>query len=130
MSNQRRTGLKNLYRNEFIRSPAWFARRDRWFRRHLRAGLVSCAACGIGDTQEHLELHHRDYHGVRIIRGTWQAWEDDADLLPLHPYCHELLHRLIDRDEVLAHHRTRRQASDHALAVLQLRLTQTKEEAS
>ena len=49
MSNARRTGLKNLYRQEFLRSPAWFARRDRWFRRHTCAGLVPCAACGIPD---------------------------------------------------------------------------------
>lgn len=129
MSNQRRTGLKNLYRQEFLRSPAWFARRDQWFHRHARAGLTPCAACRIRDTKEHLELHHRDYHGVQIIRGTWQAREDDADLIALHPYCHELLHRLIDRDEVLARYRTRQQASDHALAALQLRLSHVQEVA-
>ncbi|WP_433585828.1 hypothetical protein [Microbacterium hydrocarbonoxydans] len=130
MSNQRRTGLKNLYRQEFLRSPAWHARRDRWFRHHTRAGLVPCAACGIPDTADHLELHHRDYAGVSITRGVWQAWEDDADLIPLHPYCHELLHRLIDRDIILARHRTRRLASDHALTALQSRLPQLQEEAS
>ncbi|WP_341940343.1 hypothetical protein [Microbacterium sp. LWH10-1.2] len=130
MSNTRRTGLKNLYRLEFLRSPAWHARRDRWFRTHVRAGLVPCAACGIPDTADHLDLHHRDYAGVRIARGVWQAWEDDGDLTPLHPYCHELLHRLIDRDPVLARHRTRRQASDHALTILQQRLPHMLEEAS
>ncbi|WP_460798749.1 hypothetical protein [Microbacterium sp. GXF0217] len=119
MSNHRRTGLKNLYRQEFLRSPAWHARRARWFRRHARAGLVVCAACGIEDTKEHLELHHRDYRGVTIVRGLWQAWEDDADLVALHPYCHDLLHRLIDRDIILARHRTRQQATDHALTALQ-----------
>lgn len=129
MSNARRSGLKNLYRQEFLRSPAWLARRDRWFRRHSRAGLVPCAGCGIPDTPEHLELHHRDYRGVSLVRGVWQAWEHDADLMALHPYCHDLLHRLIDRDIVLARHRTRRQASDHALAALQ-RKTLTLGEAS
>lgn len=38
MSNQRRPGLLNLYRNEFLRSPVWFARRDRWFADELAAG--------------------------------------------------------------------------------------------
>lgn len=122
MTNQRRTGLKNLYRNEFLRSPAWFARRNRWFRAHRTDGTVACAACGRTTATDRLELHHRDYEGVRIVQGTWQAWEDDEDLIPLHPNCHELLHRLIDRDVVLAQHRTRRDASDYALLALQLKL--------
>lgn len=122
MTNRRRTGLKNLYRSEFLRSPAWFARRDRWFRTCTTDGTVACAACGVVTAKAGLELHHRDYQGVRIVQGTWQAWEDDEDLIPLHPSCHELLHRLIDRDVVLAQHRTRRDASDHALRMLQLKL--------
>lgn len=129
MSNRRRTGLKNLYRQEFLRSPAWFARRERWFRDHALAGSVACVACGIPSAKSELELHHLDYRGVRIIRGEWQAWEDDADLVAIHPYCHDLLHRLIDRDIVLAEHRTRRQASAHALRTLQ-RTLHNIEEAS
>ncbi|MDQ0615318.1 5-methylcytosine-specific restriction protein A [Microbacterium sp. W4I4] len=122
MTNQRRTGLKNLYREEFLRSPAWFARRNRWFRDHTATGALPCAACGVVTVKDELELHHRDYEGVRITQGVWQAWEDDDDLVALHPHCHELLHRLIDRDVVLARHRTRRDASDHALRALQLKL--------
>lgn len=127
MSNRRRTGLKNLYRDEFLRSRAWFARRERWFRDHTHSGQVPCAACGIPASKTHLELHHLDYHGVQIIRGEWQAWEDDDDLIALHPYCHELLHRLIDRDIILATHRTRRQASAHALQALQVKLRPVKD---
>ena len=127
MSNRRRTGLKNLYRDEFLRSRAWFARRERWFRAHTRTGIVPCAACGAPGTRAELELHHLDYRGVRIIRGEWQAWEDDRDLIALHPYCHDLLHRLIDRDIILATHRTRRQASAHALHVLQAKLHPAKD---
>lgn len=127
MSNRRRTGLKNLYRDEFLRSRAWFARRERWFRAHTRTGHVPCAACGVPGTRADLELHHLDYRGVRIIRGQWQAWEDDGDLIALHPYCHDLLHRLIDRDIILATHRTRRQASAHALHVLQVKLRPAKD---
>lgn len=126
MTNQRRTGLKNLYRDEFLRSPAWFARRDRWFRANIADGAVSCAACGVAALKGKLELHHRDYAGVRIVQGVWQAWEDDEDLIALHPNCHELLHRLIDRDVVLARHRSRRDASDHALRMLQLKLQEGK----
>lgn len=126
MSNRRRTGLKNLYRDEFLHSRAWFARRERWFRDHTNTGQVPCAACGIPGSKAQLELHHLDYRGVRIIRGEWQAWEDDDDLIALHPYCHELLHRLVDRDIILASHRTRRQASAHALQVLQVKLRPVK----
>lgn len=127
MSNTRRSGLKNLYRQEFLRSPAWHARRDRWFRAHTHAGFVACEACGIEDVKEHLELHHLDYTGISIAQGTWQAWEDDSDLIALHPYCHELLHRLIDRDKILARHRTRRAATDHALTALRARLADSLE---
>lgn len=126
MTNQRRTGLKNMYRDDFLRSPAWFARRDRWFRAHSANGTVLCASCGMATIKSKLELHHRDYEGVRIVQGTWQAWEDDDDLVALHPHCHELLHRLIDRDVVLARHRSRRDASDHALGMLQLKLQEAE----
>lgn len=122
MSNHRKTGLKNLYRQEFLRSPVWFGRRDRWFASYSRDGRVHCAACGEIGNPDQLELHHRDYRGVRITRGAWQALEADSDLVPLHPYCHELLHRLIDRDLVLAAHRSRRHASDSALASLRITL--------
>lgn len=127
MSNRRRTGLKNLYRDEFLHSRAWFDRRERWFRDHAKAKTVPCAACGRAGSKRELELHHLDYRGVRIIRGEWQAWEDDDDLVAMHPYCHELLHRLIDRDIILAKHRTRRQASAHALQMLQMKLHAVKD---
>jgi 5-methylcytosine-specific restriction protein A len=48
----------------------------------------------------------------------------------MHPYCHDLLHRLIDRDAVLARNRTRRAASDHALQRLRQKLRPVEGTAS
>lgn len=116
MSNRRRPALCNLYRSEFLRSRAWFARRDRWFREQAARGIpLTCAGCGRPAEKPQLELHHLDYKGIRTRRGRFHAGEAHDDLMPMHPYCHDLLHRLIDRDIILAHHRTRRDATHHAL---------------
>lgn len=123
MSNRRKTGLKSLYRREFLRSPAWFARRDRWFTEQTRRGLpLACAGCDRHASKAELELHHLDYRGVTLTEGVWRAAEPHSDLIPLHPYCHDLLHRLIDRDRVLAFHRSRRTASVIALQRLRAKL--------
>lgn len=55
-----------------------------------------------------LQLHHLDYQGVIRSDGGWRASERHDDLVPLHPSCHESLHRLIERDTVLSRHRSRR----------------------
>lgn len=124
MSNRRVPG-PSRYRSDFLRSPAWFARRDRWFRAHAHTGIpLTCMACGRGATPAQLELHHADYHGVSQVDGQWRARERHRDLVPLHPGCHELLHRLIDRDTVLSRGRDRRTASTLALARLHTKLTQ------
>lgn len=125
MSNRRTPLHANAYRTTFLRSRAWFARRDAWFA-HSAVGPqpLGCAACGIQADKRYLELHHLDYAGVqRLGNGGWVAREPDSDLIPLHPYCHELLHRLIDRDAVLSRHRTRRAASELALDALRRTLT-------
>ena len=123
MSNRRKTGVRNTYRAEFLRSPAWFARRSRWFRKQERLNRpLVCSACGGRATSAQLELHHLDYAGVRFVGGGWRAFERHDDLVPLHPYCHDLLHRLIDRDRVLAFHRSRRVASLVALERLRVKL--------
>lgn len=116
MSNRRKPTRANLYRAEFLTSPAWLARRARWFRKELRMrGILRCRACGRAAPKEHLALHHVEYSGVRFVAGAWRAFERHDDLVPLHPVCHDMLHRLIDRDEVLAFHRDRRTASAVAL---------------
>lgn len=123
MSNRRRPGLLNIYRSEFLRSRAWFARRDRWFADEASLGrALACAGCGRAACKKQLELHHLDYMGVLLEQGRWQALEAHEDLVPMHPYCHDLLHRLLDRDAVLSRNRTRRAASDLALERLRQKL--------
>lgn len=125
MSNRRTPLRANAYRSTFLRSRAWFARRDAWFAQaSMTTHPLACVACGIPATKRDLELHHLDYAGVQQLEdGRWVARESDGDLIPLHPYCHELLHRLIDRDAVLSRHRTRRAASELALDALRRILT-------
>lgn len=125
MSNRRTPLRANAYRSTFLRSRAWFARRDAWFAHaSTTPEPLACAACGNPANKRDLELHHLDYAGVRQFEdGRWVAHEPDGDLIPLHPYCHELLHRLIDRDAVLSRHRTRRVASELALDALRRTLT-------
>lgn len=131
MSNSRRSGYRNAYRAEFLRSPAWHARRDRWFTQHARTGRpLVCLACGAPATKEGVELHHVTYAGVIHRDGRWIAAERHRDLLPLHPYCHELLHRLIDRDTLLARGRDRRTANLLALTRLHRKLTHPQRDAS
>ena len=127
MSNGRRGAYGNAYRTGYLRSVVWFVRRDRWFREEtLRRGddALQCAACGARAKRRQLELHHVDYGGVTSRDGRWIAGEQHEDLIPLHPYCHELLHRLIDRDTLLRSHPARRTASASAIARLRGRLTQ------
>ncbi len=123
MSN-RRGGPRSLHhRAGFLRSPAWRARRARWFAREARHGrTLACVGCTRSATPAELELHHLDYRGVAYRNGSWRAFEKHADLLPIHPYCHELLHRLLDRDRALAT-RNRRAASLQALALIRAALT-------
>ena len=125
MSNRRTPLHAHAYRTTFLRSRAWFARRDAWFTHAAtRPEPLVCVACGIQADKRDLELHHLDYAGVRQLDdGRWLALEPDDDLIALHPYCHELLHRLIDRDAVLSRHRTRRAASELALDALRRILT-------
>ncbi|MAO81917.1 MAG: hypothetical protein CMH82_14910 [Nocardioides sp.] len=84
-------------------------------------------ACGRPATSTEVELHHLDYAGVRFSAGTWRAFERHDDLAPMHPHCHELLHRIIERDRVLSHHRSRRVASAIALGILRTKLHAAKE---
>jgi len=131
MSNVRKPAGGNRYRAGFLRSPVWFARRDRWFSQEVdRTGELRCAACLQVAHARKLELHHLDYAGVTFVNGRWHARERHDDLVALHPYCHELLHRLIDRDVVLARHRSRRNGSLLAINSLQRKLASQGEESA
>lgn len=129
MSNRRRPTPGTPYRHGFLSSPAWHARRARWFTKQQRIAPLACKACGIAATASCLELHHLNYDGVTYVDGSWRAFEKHADLLPLHPYCHDLLHRLIDRDDVLAHGRDRATATAIALEHLRFALRGVRENA-
>jgi hypothetical protein len=111
MSNRRVTGATG-YKSDFLRSRAWFARRNRWFRTEQRRGrALVCGVCGGAASISELELHHLDYAGVSLVTGKWRALEKHDDLMPMHPACHDLVHRLIDRDTVLSRQRSRRDAT-------------------
>lgn len=118
MSNSRRAAHANRYRTGYLRSRQWFARRDRWFREH---GSLRCAGCDREATRSQVELHHLSYEGVHYANGGWSAQEAHDDLWPMHPACHELLHRIIDKDPVLARHRNRQQASEAARRLIRIR---------
>lgn len=123
MNNRRRHWRGNAYRTGYLRSRSWFERRDRWFSAESTLGnSLTCIVCGRPALPHQLELHHLDYRGVIQTPRGWVSREQHRDLVPLHPLCHELLHRLIERDRVLARMRGRRDASGIALARLRQKL--------
>jgi hypothetical protein len=123
MSNRRRPAWDNRYRTRYLHSPAWFARRDRWFIDEAhRNGVVRCALCLGAGTSRTLELHHLDYHGVMQTPFGWRAHERHKDLTALHPRCHESVHQLIDRDRALSGLVSRRAASAEAIARLRTKI--------
>lgn len=126
MSNRRRPARGNSYRTGYLRSPAWYARRARWFRDEatLTHGAVRCAVCTVKGTPRTLELHHLSYDGVASTAGRWTANEAHGDLVAVCPDHHRLIHQLTDRDPVLRDHRSRRAANREAIARLRRRLTQ------
>ena len=123
MSNRRRPARNNFYRTRYLHSPAWFARRDRWFLEEATGnGEIRCALClGVGSSRS-LELHHLDYRGVTQTPHGWTAHEQHEDLTALHPRCHEYVHQLIDRDRVFSGFVSRRTASLQAIARLQAKI--------
>lgn len=123
MSNHRRPIWDNTYRTRYLHSPAWFARRDRWFTdERRRTGPIRCALClGTGNPRT-LELHHLDYHGVTQTPKGWAARERHQDLTALHPRCHEYVHQLIDRDRALSGLVSRRTASTQAICRLRAKI--------
>ena len=85
------------YQRGYLRSAAWFRRRDRWFAKVEDRGLVAvCQVCGAPGS---LDLHHVSYDGVRRDdeTGTWRAGEKHEDLMPLCREHHQAVHDEFDR---------------------------------
>jgi hypothetical protein len=123
VSNGRRPATGNRYRTGYLRSPAWFRRRDQWFAEQTaRTEELRCFVCWQIAARRSLELHHLDYGRVAFDRGRWRAGEEHEDLCAMHPGCHELVHRLNDTDAVLRRHRTRPIATVHAILITRARL--------
>ncbi|MGF3057333.1 hypothetical protein [Microbacterium sp. YY-01] len=108
----------------YLRSTAWFSRRDRWFKTEQeRAGKIQCAVCMKSGSKRDFELHHLDYTGVQEIgNGVWLANEEHGDLVAVHPRCHEWLHRALDADPAAGSASTRRQANERVIAGLRARI--------
>lgn len=131
MSSRRHRSGTGRYRDQFLHSPAWRARRARWCRTELRRhGTLACAGCTRAATESELELHHLTYRGVTQVSGVWRAFEAHRDLTPMHPWCHGMIHRIIDRDHGLSGHRTRRDATTAAIRILQTKLARGTEEVA
>lgn len=124
MSNARKAGPGNHYRNGYLKSVSWLRRRDAWFTEQVaRTGDLRCLVCWRSAHRRELELHHLDYSRVTPTRDRWPAREEHEDLCSMHPACHELVHRILDDDPVLRRHRTRPVATLHAIRIARHRLT-------
>lgn len=126
MSNARKDSrTATAYRTGYLRSGAWFARRDAFFATRAHCRCVVCARATQAPVRE-LELHHISYD--RVIHrpdGTWLAGETDADLLPMHPVCHEAVHRVLERDRMLRGLVSRIEGTRRAIAVVRAELEHT-----
>ncbi len=127
MSNARKSPVGNVYRSGYLRSAAWLRRRDHWFaEQEARTDALRCVVCRRAATRRQLELHHLDYSRVTRIDDKWTAGEVHEDLCPMHPACHDAIHRVLDTDPVLRSHRTRPIATVHAIRIARTRLPQTE----
>jgi hypothetical protein len=101
----------------YLRSVTWLRRRGRWFaEQEQRTGELRCIVCWRPARRRQLELHHLDYRNVRHTGTAWRCGERHEELCAMHPGCHELIHRILDVDPVLRHHRTRPIATVQAIS--------------
>lgn len=119
-----RTG--NLaYRKGYSRSPAWFARRDRWFEdfQSQHGHQPGCYVCEMTKSElGSLDLHHLSYEGIqRGQRNRWVANERHEDLVPLCRSCHDDLHSRLD-DGKTYYGWSRKRATFRVIADLRLHL--------
>lgn len=124
MSNGRKNSID--YIQGYLKSVAWFRRRDEWFAKELEErGGIYCAACTRQLSRRQSELHHMSYQGVVKTRSGWAAEEAHEDLIAMHVRCHEWLHQLLDRDPAFRYVRSRETATRLVLARLRAKLLNT-----
>jgi hypothetical protein len=88
--SKRRVAIRSAYA-DYMDSPAWFARRERWLEewKQIHAGQTPlCLACGKRWTLHCGDLHHRTYERL--------GHEHYRDLAPMCRDCHLSLHALIE----------------------------------
>lgn len=130
MSNARKPSAKAQdYRTGYLKSTAWFARRDGWIAAELhRIGHLVCGVCEGDVDRRKVEIHHLSYEGVTRDGDSWFAHEAHEDLVGLHVRCHEWLHRLLDSDAALRRMTDRRLANRIAIVRLRAKLRRTIDE--
>lgn len=114
--NQQRSLGRDEHRARYaayMKSPAWFHRRERWAAEelhHLETEGIACRGCGSTWSLSTGDLHHIDY--ARL--------EDEAhdDLWAMCRTCHYGLHELIESSKSWRK-LPRRQANELALPVFQ-----------
>jgi 5-methylcytosine-specific restriction protein A len=123
VSNARKSPVGNRYRSGYLKSVAWFRRRDHWFaEQETRTYELRCVVCGRPAARRKLELHHLDYSRVTLLGTRWIAGEIHEDLCAMHPGCHDTVHGVLDSDPVLRGHRTRPVATVHAIQIARARI--------
>lgn len=96
MSGLRRKRIDGGYREGYLKSAAWWARRRRFLKGRPE---IRCECLGEQLTERTAQVHHVAYDGVTEREdGSWQADEADEDLMVLCAWCHERVHQLMDRD--------------------------------
>lgn len=124
MSNARKGSIE--YTQGYLKSVAWFRRRDEWFAKEIEErGGIYCAACTRELSRRKCELHHMSYDGVVKTRTGWSANEAHEDLIAMHVRCHEWLHQLLDRDPAFRYAKSRAVATRLVLARLKAKLLNT-----
>jgi hypothetical protein len=92
----RRDARRAAYRRryaEYIASPAWWRRRERWYHDEVTATgrPPQCAVCDKEWTLTSGDLHHATYDDL--------GREQHRDLVPMCRTCHERLHQILDRSK-------------------------------
>jgi 5-methylcytosine-specific restriction endonuclease McrA len=85
----RRAAYRRRYA-EYMASPAWWRRRERWCRDEIAATgrAPQCAVCGREWALTSGDLHHATYDNL--------GREHHGDLIPMCRTCHERLHQILD----------------------------------